>query len=154
MAKKNRDKIRFRASSCHVLNTIPKGAGITEKQLEMLSDYEFRDLNAGQVIEGKKVRALTSNQKIALEELRAKRDTPVGLSDTAKTMIEQMYLFDVYGFKKQFSTDTTLKGHLTEQKAIALIQSIWYEEGFRSKNKDSYTRDFFAWHSRYIAERY
>ena len=73
--------VYFRASSFGNLMTESRGASITEKQLETLNEFEDRIRNGG--------KPLTEKQKEFYLDLKAKRDAPPQLSDTAKSEIEK-----------------------------------------------------------------
>lgn len=108
-------EILFRSSGIGALATDKRGAVITDKQLEQI-DY----LN-GKVRSGK---SLTQNQKDELAILKAKRDAPIEMSDTAKTFVEDVWLLNEKGYYRQLDTKYTDKGIFGEEDAISLLTEV------------------------------
>lgn len=63
------------------------------------------------------------------------------LSQTAKTMIEAMWLKNTFGYHEIVTTDAMTKGLRLEQESMALAQTV-LGGAFRSKNRDTFQNDF------------
>lgn len=105
--------VYFRSSSFGNLMTESRGASITEKQLETLNEFEDRIRNDG--------KPLTEKQKEFYLDLKAKRDAPPQLSDTAKSEIEKVWLLNEKGFWDDLNNKFLSKGLLSEQDGLDLI---------------------------------
>jgi hypothetical protein len=69
-----------------------------------------------------------------MTEPRNKGDKEAGnLSETAKTLCREMYLFAKYGYKENVFTDELYKGLICEQDSMKLVQDVLGGE-FRTKN--------------------
>lgn len=67
---------------------------------------------------------------------KTKADKEAGkLSETAKTMVESIWLNDKFGYKEHTVTDEMMKGLLCEQDSMALVQEVLGGE-FRVKNEE------------------
>lgn len=77
-----------------------------------------------------------------LTEPKLKTDKEAGkLSDTAKTFVEDMWLFNTYGFKEQVKTDAMDKGNECEQDSMALVQEVVggpFRSRFNTKLQNDY----------------
>lgn len=63
------------------------------------------------------------------------------LSQTAKTMIEAMWLKNTFGYREIITTDAMTKGLRLEQESMALAQQV-LGGAFRSKNRETLQNDF------------
>lgn len=63
------------------------------------------------------------------------------LSQTAKTMIEAMWLKNTFGYREIVTTDAMTKGLRLEQESMALAQTV-LGGAFRSKNRETFKNDF------------
>lgn len=63
------------------------------------------------------------------------------LSQTAKTMIESMWLKNTFGYREIVTTDAMTKGLRLEQESMALAQQV-LGGAFRSKNREALQNDF------------
>lgn len=79
---------------------------------------------------------------LLMTEPRAKADKDAGmLSETAKTMVESIWLNNKYGYKENVVTDEMMKGLLCEQDSMALVQKVLGGE-FRLKNTERKENDY------------
>lgn len=118
--------VYFRASSFGNLMTESRGASITEKQLETLNEFEDRIRNGG--------KPLTEKQKEFYLDLKAKRDAPPQLSDTAKSEIEKVWLLNEKGFWDDLNNKFLTKGLMNEQNGLELVSD--YLNDFILKNDE------------------
>jgi len=73
---------------------------------------------------------------------KTKADKEAGLlSETAKTLIRSMWLYNKFGYKEDVMTDEMMKGLLVEQDSMALVQSVLGGE-FRVKNDERKSNDY------------
>ena len=63
------------------------------------------------------------------------------LRQTAKTMIEAMWLKNTFGYREIVTTDEMTKGLRLEQESMALAQQV-LGGAFRSKNRETFKNDF------------
>lgn len=63
------------------------------------------------------------------------------LSQTAKTMIESMWLKNTFGYREIITTEAMTKGLRLEQESMALAQQV-LGGAFRSKNRETLKNDF------------
>jgi hypothetical protein len=63
------------------------------------------------------------------------------LSQTAKTMIEAMWLKNTFGYREMVTTDAMTKGLRLEQESMALAQQV-LGGAFRSKNRETLKNEF------------
>lgn len=122
------NKILFRASGNGALMTDKCGAVITDKQLITLNNY-IRTIKDGG--------SLTEPQRKVFAKLKAKRDAPVELSDTAKGFVNNIWLFDKKGFWKDLHTAPIKKGHFGEEDSITLLSDV--DDTIYFKNKERKT---------------
>lgn len=109
--------------------TDAKGASITDKQLETL---------AGLL---EKVK-LTEKQAETRDELISKRDAPPQLSAGAKSRVEEQFLADKFGIKKEFWSKETDKGNECEDESINLFAKTSGIFGIK-KNLETFENEFF-----------
>lgn len=103
--------LRLRASKCSALFTGTDG--LTEKQSETL-DILMQKIK------------LTDRQAKQRDDLIAKRDAPIELSEGAKTLIEESIDEKVYDYKTSISTKETMKGIDVEDDSISLYNRIFF----------------------------
>lgn len=85
-----------------------------------------------------------SNVGLLLTEPKLKSDKEAcNLSETAKTMIEEKWLFDNFGYKEDILTDEMLKGILSEQDAMQLVQDV-LGGAFRKRSKKYLENDYLT----------
>lgn len=87
-----------------------------------------------------KIRASQLSRLMTEPKLKADKDAG-NLSETAKTMIEEIWLKDKYGYREVVSTDAMMKGLLCEQDILGLIHEVVGGE-FRVKNTELFQNDF------------
>lgn len=124
------EQILFRASGIGALMVEGRGATITENQLATLNDFEDRIRGAG--------KPLTEAQTKTYMELKAKRDAPPQLSDTAKRFIESMWLFNKKGYYEELKNKQVMKGLQNEDNGIGLISDV-EDLSFTMKNTERIT---------------
>jgi hypothetical protein len=105
---------------------------ITEKQLAELNRLKAK--KAGP--------SLTPKQLQYLDALKAKKSAPFELSETAKTMVQDSFLREVYGYDEPVYTKEMLKGLLCEQDSLALVQKLVPSQAFRLKNIERFSNKF------------
>jgi len=103
-----------------------KGASITDKQLETLQGLLD------------KVK-LTEKQAETRDDLISKRDAPPQLSVGAKTRVQEQFLFDKFGIKKDFWSKETDKGNEQEDESLNLFAKT---SGIK-KNEQTFENDYF-----------
>lgn len=65
------------------------------------------------------------------------------LSETAKTMIREVWLYDKYGYKETVKSDPLEKGIYCEQESLSLIKEVLGGK-FRVKNKETLKNDIIT----------
>ena len=123
-------EIFFRASGIGALMVEGRGTVITENQLATLNDFEDRIRGNG--------KPLTEKQTEAYMDLKAKRDAPPQLSDTAKRFIESMWLMNEKGFYEELKNKQVQKGLFNEDDGIGLVSEV--DEEFYMKNSERITK--------------
>jgi hypothetical protein len=124
-------ELLIRASGIGALLTESRGASITENQLATLNDFEQR------IREGAK--PLTEPQRKTYLELKAKRDAPPQLSDTAKSFLESTWLMNKKGFFEELNNKEVLKGLYNEDDGLGLVSFV--EDDFYVKNTERITKE-------------
>lgn len=77
-----------------------------------------------------------------LSEPKLKADKEAGkLSETAKTLVESMWLKNNFGYREIITTDAMTKGLKLEQDSMALVQSV-LKGAFRIKNRKQISNDY------------
>lgn len=126
---------------------------LTEKQTDKIKELEAKKatdkgITDNQQKELKELIAkrdappsLTDNQQEELDRLIAKRDAPPELSKGAKTSVETIFIEDMFAFRKQISSKYIQKGHLMEDKAIAIIADYFGLNGIE-KNETHFTNEY------------
>ena len=93
-------------------------------------------------MENNKVLFRCSGAGALLTEPRLKADKEAGLlSDTAKTFVEDKWLFDTYGFRESIKNDYMDKGIEMEQESMELTQDV-LGGGFRSRFNTKLSNDY------------
>jgi len=135
LVKQNKRKLLFRASSCGALMTDGRGKVVTPNQYaEYERLFKMRDDFNNAVAKSK---ALTPNQEKTLNELIAKVNAPFELSDTAKAMIREMWLYREKGIKSMAKSKYLEKGQYNEEAAISLlcdVDGVYYRKNTERKN--------------------
>lgn len=79
-----------------------------------------------------------------LTDPKLKTDKELGnLSETAKTLVEEMWLKNTFGYSEQVMTDEMKKGIECEEDSFTLIQEVLKGE-FRIKNRGRFKNDFIT----------
>lgn len=111
---------------------IEKGPSATEKQLAKVQYLKAK----------KSGPKLTTNQMETFEKLKAKKAAPFELSQTAKGIVDDAFLREVYGYDDPVNTNEMLKGILCEQDSLGLVSKLVPSNTFRSKNVQQYSDKF------------
>lgn len=125
--------VKFRASS--VGNLMVGGNAITEKQLSRLEELLVRR------DDGKK--PLTDKMQEELDDLLRKKYGEFEFGLTAKSYIQDCWLFDNFGYEEPVVTNEMLKGMMCEDEAIDIV-CRQIDGGFRVKNNDQFEDDHFT----------
>jgi hypothetical protein len=85
-----------------------------------------------------------SNVGLLFTEPKTKADKEAGnLADTVKTMIQEKWLKDNFGYDEDIFTDEIMKGRLCEQDGIQLVQDV-IGDGFRKSYKENINNEFLT----------
>lgn len=117
-------KLRFRASSGGNLMTNKQGAVITVKQLEKLTE-----LGTKLEIKG----SLTDKQTEEYNALLVKKNAPLELSDTAKSLVQKMWRKHEKGVETFLSNKYIEKGLTQEESGITLTGDLDGETYFKNE---------------------
>lgn len=109
----NLSNVFFRSSSFGNLMTEARGGALTEAQTKTLSDFEER------IREG--VKPLTEAQRKTYLDLKARRDAPPRLSDTAESEIEKVWLLYEKGYYGELDNKYVNKGLFNEQLGLGIV---------------------------------
>lgn len=123
-------ELLLRASGIGAILTESRGASITENQLATLNDFEQRIRE--------NLKPLTEKQREFYLELKAKRDAPPQLSDTAKRFLESTWLMNKKGFYEELNNKEVLKGLFSEDDGLGLVSEV--EGEFYIKNTERVTK--------------
>lgn len=123
-------EVLFRCSGIGNLMVEGRGASLTENQLATFNDYEDRIRGNG--------KPLTEKQKEVYLDLKARKNAPPQLSDTAKRFIENMWLQNKKGFYEELNNKEVLKGLFAEDDALGLVSEV--ENEFYIKNTERITK--------------
>ena len=94
-------------------------------------------------MQNKKFIARSSGAHALLTLPRSKAEREAGeLSATAKTMVENSWLFDTYGIYEGFENKYTIKGTLQEDESIALLSEV--DDWLYSKNTERKTNEWIT----------
>jgi hypothetical protein len=121
---------KFKSRASATGNLMGKGNEITEKQLAQIAKY------------GERVKPLTEVMKRELSLLEAKRDAPFEFGQTAKTYIDDVWLYNKYGHREDAQSKETLKGNLCEQDVMELISKVRPVPEFRENAKGKFDTMF------------
>jgi hypothetical protein len=79
-----------------------------------------------------------------MTEPKLKADKEAGnLAETTKTMVEEIWLRDNYGYAERVQTDEMLKGILCEQDSMDLAQQV-LGGGFRKRYKNNKSNEYIS----------
>jgi len=112
---KPRKDIFFRASGIGELLTETRGTTLTEKQLEKFEDYKKR------VAGGAKLTAIQLNE---FYDFKKRSEAPPELSQTAKSFVEENWLFNEKGYFREINKDKTNKGTFNEEEGFTLFTDV------------------------------
>lgn len=95
-------------------------------------------------MEVNKIKIRCSKLGSLMTEPKSKADKEAGnLSETAKSVIDELFLEKEYGYKNHVYTEPILKGLLCEQDSMGLVQTVLGGE-FRIKNKETFKDNFIC----------
>lgn len=114
----------------------------TDKNEAEFQELEARKKGTALTATGKKA-SYTPNMQERHQLLIDRRKEGTKLGQTAKTFIEEMWLYDVYRYRKELSTKEILKGQLCEQDSFELVSEVYPLDVFRRKNKWHYEDENF-----------
>jgi hypothetical protein len=123
-------EVFFRASGIGNLMVEGRGVVLTDNQLQALNDFEERIRGNG--------KPLTEKQRETYLDLKARKNAPPQLSDTAKRFIESMWLMNQKGFYEDLQNKQVSKGLLNEDDGLGLVSDV--EGEFYIKNKVRITK--------------
>lgn len=123
-------EIALRASGIGNLMVEGRGVVLTDNQLQTLNDFEDRIRGNG--------KPLTEKQRETYLDLKARKNAPPQLSDTAKRFIESMWLLNQKGFYEDLQNKQVSKGLLNEDDGLGLVSEVECE--FYIKNKVRITK--------------
>ena len=123
-------EVLFRASGIGNLMVEGRGVVLTDNQLQALNDFEERIRGNG--------KPLTEKQRETYLDLKARKNAPPQLSDTAKRFIESMWLMNQKGFYEDLQNKQVSKGLLNEDDGLGLVSDV--EGEFYIKNKVRITK--------------
>lgn len=105
---------------------------------DLFSDLDAKD----QVERSDKLLIRCSQLGLLMTDPKEKTKKEAGeLGDTAKKLINSIWLYNKYGYKEDVVTDAIMKGLLVEQDGLALLQSVLGGE-FRKKNEEIKQNDY------------
>lgn len=82
------------------------------------------------------------NAGALLTDPKLKSDKEAGkLSETAKTMVQAMWLKNTFGYREIITTEAMTKGLKMEQDSMALAQTV-LGGPFRTKNRETFKNDY------------
>lgn len=126
----NWDNTLIRCSCLGKIMTPSKGSVITDKQLEEL------DRLSG-------LPERTEKQEDTYQKLLAKKNAPPELSDTAKSYLREVYIYEKYGKDTIGGSERskyTIKGNSVEGNSIKLLNRL--DSSLYTKNEDYVFNDF------------
>lgn len=136
--KKKESEFVCHASQAGKLMMDKRGAIITPKQLKQLETLQFRQEQSK--LDPKK--ALTAKMVSDMDYLIAKRDAPIVLSDTAKDMINRVWVFNKKGIPDLVTSKYMEKGKWAEQDGIELLTEV--DGQFYVKNTERINNGMFT----------
>ena len=90
-----------------------------------------------------KIRASSSYKMMT--DPKNKSDKEAGfLSETTKTYLKELWLYNNYGFREEVLTDEIIKGVETEEECLSLVQEVLGGNELRLKNKKMFENDFIT----------
>lgn len=90
-------------------------------------------------------KARCSKLGILMTEPRNKADKDAGnLSESAKSYVQEQYLFDKYGIRKEVHDQKLIKGKMCEEEAISLVQQVRGNESLLIKNDKRLSNSFIS----------
>jgi hypothetical protein len=130
------NNILFRSSSVGGLLTEAKS-----KTEYYLGDVKLTTAKANKIID----KAIESNDftelfKLTYKVIEADSST---LSDTAKTLVEDLWLYNTYGFRESIKNDYMDKGVEMEQESMQLAQDV-LGGAFRSRYNQQLSNDYIS----------
>lgn len=134
-------KILFRASEAGALMTKTRGSLFTEKDQEKIDELEWEKKH-GVNKNGNKVKFEGTLKPKQLAELYEKKNAPIELSDTAKSMIKRAWLKNEKGISKSLKNKYVEKGMMAEEDSITLLSEV--ENQIFIKNEERKENDFFT----------
>lgn len=117
------NKLLFRASGVGALCTKNQKVGLTEKQIITFDGF---------IAKTKEGKDLTPTQAKEYERLKALKDAPPELSDTAKTFMRELWLWHKKGIYTEIKSKYLEKGIYAETEAIKLLVDV--EKKYYKKN--------------------
>lgn len=139
------DKLRIRCSQLGLLMTPPKGKSNIDKYNDAVESLEIAEAKYGSIVNKETKTAIKLSDKISALKIEVvelnKIKNVEQLSETAKKLIQSIWLFNKYGYKEDVITDDILKGLLVEQDSMGLAQSVLGGE-FRVKNDEIKSNDW------------
>jgi len=124
------NEIYFRSSSSGKIMTNVQGGVITEIQLDELKKYQTKLREGGN---------LTDIQRAKMNELKAKKDKPFELSDTAKGAVEDVWRWNEKGYYEQIKSKYLDKGIFGEELGFSLLTDV--DGRFYTKNTQRVYKD-------------
>ena len=126
----NWDNTLIRCSCLGKIMTPSKGSTITEKQIEELDRLS-------------ELPKRTDKQEETYQRLLAKKNAPPDLSDTAKSYLREVYIYEKYGKDTVGGSERskyTIKGNSVEGNSIKLLNRL--DNSLYSKNEDYIQNEF------------
>lgn len=114
-------EIKFRASSWGKLMGGVSKVGLTEAQQRLFDELSAKE-------------KLTPKQDETLADLTAKKNAPLSLTAGGRSYVEELVDQQLYGFKPEFSTRATQKGHAVEDDSIELYNELFYKSYSKSES--------------------
>jgi len=133
----------FKARASGAGSLMIGGTSFTGKDKERLSELEDRKNGTFLNSKGKPM-IYSDNMKYEHAHLVEKKAKGFQLGKTSKSFIEDVWLYNRYGYKELFTIDETLKGNICEQDIFRLADEVLPVSVLRSKSKDRKENDFFT----------
>lgn len=122
-----RKDIYFRSHACGALMTDGRGSTLTAKMAEDLKKFQDTIRKGG---------SITAKQKETMADYIKRRDAPFELSDTAKTYVEDTWLFHEKGYRKKVKSKYLEKGTYQESESLKFLTAV--EGVFYGKNLERF----------------
>lgn len=126
-------EIFFRAHGIGALMVDGRGTVLTDKMGIELEGFEKKIKDGGN---------LTPTQRTKMLDLQKRRDTTPELSDTAKSYVEQTWLFNEKGFRRRIKSPYLEKGIMQETESLSLLSDldgVYYAKNLKRETKDNMT---------------